>query len=215
MSSHSEYTEKIATTLKDFDDKYYTTEFNAYLQSWKIFLKLLADRAGEVNAIEAERWIYRHYISSKYSDATHEWWNIFCTAKNIPDFLEPVIQEIHQIISVEELLTIKNESRILYSRYYKENNLEDKKIGYDPYSQAHHPPYYAATSVFYHAFVHIRVNKVMQILARLLDASQIDLLTQWIETISADQSCIEVGKLCGKELITTIIPFSNFPSILT
>jgi hypothetical protein len=218
MSERDGYTGDISTDLQNFDRKYRVAEFDAYLRSWKTFIKLLADRAGKNNAIEVERWIYRHYISSRYNDAMSGWMCLFYNAKVIPDFLEPVIQGFYELFNTDERFAICEESNALYCRYREENDLDGKELNYSHYTHHHRPPYYAYTSLFEKIFTHMRVSEVMRILATTLNTRQIDILMQWVESMVNDEwfesTNFQIEKIYGKELISTVIPFSNYPSIL-
>jgi hypothetical protein len=207
--------EEISTALRELDNECRIAEFNAYLQSWKTFLKkLAASKAGKIHTIESERWIYKHFISTSYNDTMHNWQVAICSARTIPDFLAPIIEEVYQIFNIDERSRVDDESRILYSRYYQENNLEGKLIGYDPYTHHHRPPHYAATDVLYKAFNNNNVSKVLRIFAQSFDESQVDLLVKWAEDVMTNYPSGHPEKLCGKELITMSTPFCNFPSVL-
>jgi hypothetical protein len=78
-----------------------------------------------------------------------------------------------------------------------------------------HSSYLADCDVFIHAFVSIRISKVLRTLAQSLNEEQIMLLTDWAAKVTC-RSCPELLSFDwdGRGLILADIPFAKFPSIL-
>jgi hypothetical protein len=190
-----------------FYQKHEFSDFYTYLKIWKMFLEMLSDKTSKSVAIEVERWIYRHRLSTRCWSGAHEWWYVIvryqeCPDDSAPDFFMSRASEIYQEINRSNLLDFYDMWEPLY---YEKYDIEYEQGGI-------HSSYLADSDVFTHAFVNIRVSKMLQTFAQSLTEEQIILLTDWAKRIayrSGDPSFDY-----GHELILADIPFTNFPSIL-
>jgi hypothetical protein len=193
-----------------FSQKHKFSNFYTYLKMWKMFLEMLKDRTDKLVATEVERWIYRHYLSTKYCQGSHEWWCAIVDYQerpelysSAPDFFVALADEIYQEVNYNDL-HIFNEiwQPLYYEKYYSEY----EKGGI-------HSPYLADCDAFTHAFINIRVSKVLQILAGSFSTEQIALVISWAEKVS-DHFIPSSFNEYSRDLIVANIPFTDFPSIL-
>jgi hypothetical protein len=193
-----------------FSQKHKLSDFHTYLKMWKIFLEILRDRTDKSVATEVERWIYRHYLSTKYWRGAHEWWCAIVDYQehpelysSAPDFFLALTDEIYQEINYNDL-HIFNEiwQPLYYEKYYPE------------YEQGGiHSPYLADPDSFTNAFQNIRVSKVLQFLAQSLTKEEIMLFIEWTAKVSYQIIPSDFNRY-SRDLVLADIPFTDFPSIL-
>jgi hypothetical protein len=213
LKIHKETNPTVSETNKFADrfyEKHFFSNFYTYLKMWKMFLEMLKDRTNKSVATEVERWMYRHYLSKRYYRGTHEWWHAIVEYQEYPDssapeFFLPLASEIYQQINYSEYHAFEEEWRLLYFEKY---NAEYEQGGI-------HSAYLADCDIFIHAFVSIRISKVLRTLAQSLKEEQIMLITDWAAKVTC-RSCPELLSFDwdGRGLILADIPFAKFPSIL-
>jgi hypothetical protein len=197
---------KVKTVRNQFTRERDFMVFYAELKVWKFFLGLISSQVDKKAAIALERWIYRHYddISERYNKAMNLWWHVFMDSKVIPDFLVPFRIEIYDLINYSEFSVFHDLARELNDQYYEEADRTGVSIDTVP----------VATDNLISVFVNNRVNKVLRFLAAQLNLEQKAAVITWAqEECRSSLFLHDPNDLCGEELITHRLPFSDFPTI--
>ena len=193
---------KLKTIKEKFTQKQDFFEFYTHLKAWKYYLELISKQANEETAILVEQWIYRHVLSRQYREAMNAWWYVFVNTETIPDFLLPFRNEIYQI-KREYAIEFGVAVDTAHEKYIAEQETRD-----DIY------PEYINEIDLESALTDVRMNKVLRFLAEQLSSTQQKDLIAWAQEKYMSFESSSSYDMCGEELVTQKIPFSDFPTII-
>jgi hypothetical protein len=222
---HNEYPKvlnrsKLFDYLGEFDNSRDLIEFYVHLKAWQDVLKMLAAKAGKPVAIELEQWMYYHYFSDRFNTAISGWWTVLNDTDSVPDCLDFMLELIEGLNEGSQLIKVDNEIEKLYGRYYIEYDLKSNSAAVGRYflsdgTNDHRPPYVADHYFLYQAWKKTKVMPVLQLFARSLNLEQVKTVVKWAEEFyDGGIFSNDPSELCGDELITTKVLFSDLPSIL-
>jgi hypothetical protein len=202
-----------------FDKGWDLIKFHVHLKAWQDVLKMLAVKAGEQVARELEQWIYYHYFSDKFNDATHQWWVALVQTKNVPIFIdESMLERIEELNTGDASMRLSIELDRLYARYYNEC-LQSNSDAVGLYfisdgTNSHRPPFVANYYLLKEAWIKNKVMSILQDFARCLTPEEVQIVVEWATDFIGTKFEGEEHELCGDELITTKTLFADLPSVL-